>query len=158
MESCRIPGGARHPSPLPGTPDPRKWRECRWYLFGLDLFNHGYYWEAHEAWEALWHACGRYGELADFFKGLIQLAVAGVKVRERRPEGVRAHAKRAAELFQSIATTLSGGGVCMGLRLNELIATARQIGAQPPEPQHQKCPPVEVVFPFVLLPEARSGQ
>jgi Domain of unknown function (DUF309) len=20
---------------------------------GLDLFNHGYYWEAHEAWESL---------------------------------------------------------------------------------------------------------
>ena len=21
------------------------------FLWGLDLFNHGYYWEAHEAWE-----------------------------------------------------------------------------------------------------------
>jgi Domain of unknown function (DUF309) len=23
------------------------------FLWGLDLFNHGYYWEAHEAWEGL---------------------------------------------------------------------------------------------------------
>jgi uncharacterized protein len=22
--------------------------------WGLDVFNHGYYWEAHEAWEGLW--------------------------------------------------------------------------------------------------------
>ncbi|MER9222262.1 DUF309 domain-containing protein [Mesorhizobium sp. M0644] len=22
----------------------------------IDLINHGYYWEAHEAWEPLWHA------------------------------------------------------------------------------------------------------
>jgi hypothetical protein len=24
------------------------------FLWGLDLFNHGYCWEAHEAWEGLW--------------------------------------------------------------------------------------------------------
>ncbi|WP_342633889.1 DUF309 domain-containing protein [Mesorhizobium kowhaii] len=26
------------------------------FRWGIDLFNHGYYWEAHEAWEPLWHA------------------------------------------------------------------------------------------------------
>ena len=31
------------------------------YLYAIDLFNHGFYWEAHEAWEALWHAAGRHG-------------------------------------------------------------------------------------------------
>src|SRR3989442_10005817 len=38
------------------------------YLYAIDLFNHGYYWEAHEAWEALWHAAGRHGTTADFLK------------------------------------------------------------------------------------------
>src|SRR5207344_243254 len=44
------------------------------YLYALDLFNHGYYWEAHEEWEQLWHAMGRTGLTADFLKGLIKLA------------------------------------------------------------------------------------
>jgi len=41
--------------------DPDRWQICRAYLYGVDLFNHGYYWEAHESWEGLWLACGRTG-------------------------------------------------------------------------------------------------
>ncbi len=52
------------------------------YLYAIDLFNHGYYWEAHEEWERLWHVAGRTGTTADFLKGLIKLAAAGVKLRE----------------------------------------------------------------------------
>ena len=36
---------------------------------GRLLFNAGYYWEAHEAWEGLWHAHGRQGPTADTLKG-----------------------------------------------------------------------------------------
>lgn len=32
--------------------------EPQW-LHALDLFNAGYSWEAHEAWEGFWHALGR---------------------------------------------------------------------------------------------------
>ncbi len=87
-------------SPPPIVPE--RYAESRAYLFGLDLFNHGYYWEAHETWEALWIAAGRSGTTADFLKGLIKLAAAGVKVREGRPDGVRRHAARARELFQDV--------------------------------------------------------
>lgn len=80
-----------------------EWRKCREYLFGIDLFNHGFYWEAHETWEQLWIACGRSGREADFLKGLIKLAAAGVKVREGRPIGVKRHALRARELFQLVS-------------------------------------------------------
>src|SRR5262245_66687371 len=66
--------------------DPARWRESRAYLRGLDLFNGGYYWEAHEVWEGLWKAAGRRGETAAFLKGLIQLAVAGLKRRQGLPE------------------------------------------------------------------------
>ncbi len=52
------------------------------FLRGVALFNAGYYWEAHEVWEGLWHAYGRRGVLADVVKALIKLAAAGVKVRE----------------------------------------------------------------------------
>jgi len=75
------------------------------YLYAIDLFNHGFYWEAHEEWESLWHAAGRTGVTADFLKGLIKLAAAGVKLREGRAAGVNQHACRAAELLA--AATLS---------------------------------------------------
>ena len=32
-----------------------EWRENQEYLFGCDLYNAGYLWEAHEAWEDIWH-------------------------------------------------------------------------------------------------------
>ncbi|HEV2953127.1 MAG TPA: DUF309 domain-containing protein [Candidatus Dormibacteraeota bacterium] len=40
---------------------------------GIDLFNRGLYWEAHEAWEAAWTP-DRHGPERDFYKGLIQIA------------------------------------------------------------------------------------
>jgi Domain of unknown function (DUF309) len=49
------------------------------FLWGLDLFNHGYYWEAHESWEGLWQVAD--GPLRMLFKGLILLSAAGVKIR-----------------------------------------------------------------------------
>ena len=40
---------------------------------GVDLFNSGHYWEAHEAWEREW-VPDRKGPDAGFYKGLIQVA------------------------------------------------------------------------------------
>ena len=37
---------------------PEDWRSCELYLYGIDLFNHGYWWEAHEALEDVWLAAG----------------------------------------------------------------------------------------------------
>ena len=61
------------------------WPASPRYLRGIALFNAGYYWEAHEAWEDLWHAHDRRGPIADVLKGLIKLAASGVKVRDRQP-------------------------------------------------------------------------
>ncbi len=91
-------------------------------MHAIDLFNHGFYWEAHEAWEALWHAAGRKGAAADFLKGLIKLAAAGVKAREGRAAGVRQHAQRAEELFTHMATEWM-----FGMRQKELIGTAEAV-------------------------------
>jgi uncharacterized protein len=68
---------------------------------GVELFGTGYYWEAHEEWESVWHAVGRQGSIADVLKGLIKLAAAGVKAREGNLEGVRRHARRAVELLSA---------------------------------------------------------
>ena len=88
------------------------------------MFNHGFYWEAHEAWEALWHAAGRRGATADFLKGLIKLAAAGVKAREGRAAGVRQHSQRAGELFRGVA---AGGERIFGMRMEELIGAASEV-------------------------------
>jgi len=32
--------------------EPERWRECRPYLYGFDLFNAGFHWESHVAWES----------------------------------------------------------------------------------------------------------
>lgn len=89
---------------LPPPLDVANWRENETYLYAVDLFNHGFYWEAHEAWESLWHAAGHKGVMADFLKGLIKLAAAGVKFREGNLSGVERHFKRAGELFDSLLT------------------------------------------------------
>ena len=42
-------------------------------LRGIELFNSGLYWEAHEVWEAEWTP-DRKGPDSGFYKGLIQVA------------------------------------------------------------------------------------
>lgn len=102
------------------------------YLFAIDLFNHGYYWEAHESWELLWQAAGRRGLAADFLKALIKLAAAGVKAREGRPEGIRRHALRADELLLATHAELPAGTThFLGLSLHELRELAQQLAASP---------------------------
>jgi uncharacterized protein len=137
----------------PERPDPEMWRECREYLRGIDLFNHGYYWEAHEAWESLWHACGRKGQTGEFLKALIRLAAAGFKAREGRPGGVRRHATSAGELFRQLRAELGSANNCyMGLGLDGLCEFARQVadgeGILSVSPEAA----VGVVFEFVLEP------
>ncbi len=135
------------------APESSRWRECRPYLYGLDLFNHGYYWEAHETWEQIWHVAGRRGPMADFFKGLIKLAAAGVKVREGRTAGVRSHARRAAELFGRVAESLEPSERhYFGLSLERLMALATEVAKEPPMIA-RSAKPVEIVFPFVLRPD-----
>jgi predicted metal-dependent hydrolase len=68
-------------------------------LFAVDLFNHGYFWEAHEAWEGLWKGAVE-TSLREFLKGLIKLAAAEVKRLEGNAVGVARHRARASELFR----------------------------------------------------------
>ena len=138
----------------PEPPDPRRWRTRRAYLYGIDLFNHGYYWEAHEVWEGLWRAYGRRGPTAAFFRALIGLAAAGLKVRGGNLRGVRTHARRAADLFNE--TVLEMGSVevrYMGLDLHALARCAGDIGERPPVAGDDGSSAGSAVFDFLLWPE-----
>ena len=75
-------------------------------------------------WEGLWHACRREGVTADFLKALIKLAAGGVKLREGRPEGLRRHAARAAELLEQVRATI-GMVYYLGLDIHWLLTVTR---------------------------------
>lgn len=72
------------------------------FAWGADLFNHGYYWEAHEAWEGLWQVADRGSSLRAFLKGLILLSAAGVKIREGKRAPAMRHAQRAGALLRHL--------------------------------------------------------
>jgi hypothetical protein len=65
----------------PWTPD--EWRTLDDWLYGVDLFNHFYFWEAHEAWEGLWAAAERQSAPSLLLQGLIQIAAALLKTHMR---------------------------------------------------------------------------
>ncbi|WP_292694128.1 DUF309 domain-containing protein [Mesorhizobium sp.] len=76
------------------------------FVWGIDLFNHGYYWEAHEAWEGLWQVADRGAPLRTLFKGLILLSAACVKIREGKQAAAVRHAGRAAALLRRLMNAL----------------------------------------------------
>ena len=127
--------------------DPADWRSCDAYCQAVDLFNHGFYWEAHEAWEQVWLALGRTGETADFVKGLIKLAAAGVKAREGRANGVKRHAQRAEQLMLLTAGLSETGDRFAGLELKELSRISQSLIRAPQEFVDPSDDPVKIVLP-----------
>lgn len=55
-------------------------------LRGVELFNSGQYWEAHEVWEADWTP-DRKGPDSGFYKGLIQVAAGCLHYMRRNRRG-----------------------------------------------------------------------
>ena len=147
-----VPGFSPHPVSDPrghmykhvaGTPsalEPERWQDSTAYLYGVDLFNHGFYWEAHEAWESLWHAAGRAGPVATWLKALIKLAAAAVKVREGNAAGAMRHARRSMDLLHDLEATASPGPNYCGVVLRELeqitaaVVAEAELGSLGPAP------------------------
>jgi hypothetical protein len=134
--------------------DPTQTARSTQFIRGAELFNAGYYWEAHEAWEALWHTHGRRGPTADVLKGLIKLAAAGVKVREGREKGVGTHATRAAASF--VAARARVGRYHLGLDLDQWIDRACGIAENPPPDPGTRDAAVTRVFGFQVEVSGRS--
>ena len=162
-----VPGG---PWPHPMSPEGHAQGECArtvlpiegdgWptsvpFLRGVALFNAGYYWEAHEAWEALWHSHGRRGSTADVLKALIKLAAAGVKVRQRQRHGVMTHAARASVLFETVRA--QEGRAWLGLDLDRLSVFAREVATSLPSDPGAREDRVVRVFDFLIEP-APTGE
>jgi predicted metal-dependent hydrolase len=157
-----VPGQQPHPRRDPrghgfrpptshGDADLAAWRDSACFLAGVDLFNEGYYWEAHEAWEALWLAAGRQGPAVALLRGLIVLAASGVKWRQGRQAAASRMAHRAARIFEA-AEAATGARCVAGLEFAELCSAAR-LAASSALPTAAGVA-VAVVFPFRLDPRA----
>ncbi len=69
----------KQPEPYPRPFKPERWATSEDYLYGIDLYNWTYWWEAHEVFEGFWHAYGRTTQEGNFFQALIQCAAANLK-------------------------------------------------------------------------------
>lgn len=140
-----------HVDPMPSAADVSLNSEV--FFWGLDLFNHGYYWEAHEAWEGLWQVADKGGSLRMFFKGLILLSAAGVKIREGKTDAAMRHAGRAALQFRRL---MKGSHRAFEAAIGispATLADYAEAAARRPAPLQDMAPgEPEPVFDFVLSP------
>ncbi|HEU0074382.1 MAG TPA: DUF309 domain-containing protein [Dehalococcoidia bacterium] len=84
---------------------------------GIDLYNAGHYWNAHEAWEQVWLDSER--EMRGFYQGLIQVTAAFVHVtRNEFPGAIRL-------LDAGIEKLQKYPGSFRGVRLESLLLGAR---------------------------------
>jgi len=63
----------------PAEFDPDQWQANVAYTYGFVLFENGFYWEAHEVWEAVWQSCQPNSRERQLLQALIQLANAELK-------------------------------------------------------------------------------
>jgi hypothetical protein len=109
---------------------PENWRENEEYLFGVDLYNHGYLWEAHEAWENLWHPAKHDAVQAGFLQGLIQCTAASLKVPMEQPLGLQKLAEIGTARLDTVAR--SAGPRFMGLDVPTFVVAFRDFAQSAP--------------------------
>jgi hypothetical protein len=102
---------------------------------GIEEFNRGYFFEAHDLWEELWREMS--GPRAQFYQGLIQVAVGFYHLGNRNPRGARSQlAKGLAKLdaFQPVCERIDVEAFSREIRrwLNHLQGA--EAGEPPPDP------------------------
>lgn len=121
--------------------------ERKLYYDGIELFNEGEYFEAHERWEDIWHMA--FGLKQKFYQGLIQCAVALEHYRRSNPRGV-------ASLYKSYQPKFNGvPDVFMGLDvktfLGEMRETLRPVLDADPPPRQGEIKLDEAKVPKITL-------
>ena len=98
--------------------------ECRVYHKGIELFNEGQFFEAHDAWEEIWNlTLDRRRER--FYRAIIQSAVTLELLRRGRAVGVRQVFCSCIELFEGLPDIFMGLNIPQHIeRLRTAIAPA----------------------------------
>lgn len=94
------------------------------FKYALDLFNHGYFWESHVYFEALWNTHGRSGPVAEFMKAAIKLGAAAIKFKLGQGASGKGHLARAIELLDYVKSL--EGNHFLGFDLNLIIQSTTQ--------------------------------
>ncbi len=112
-----MPGLNAHPRKSPeghshGQPEPSatylphdQWKKNETWLFGVDLYNFGFWWESHEMWEALWKLDRNPEQEKLFYRAVIQLAAANIKRFLDRVDVAQSLAMQAVEKLKKIETS-----------------------------------------------------
>lgn len=154
-----IPGQAPHPTrdklghlygivhePLDFI-DPKDWQDNSEYLYGVDLYNQAYWWEAHEAWEAVWHTTKKDSAYGQYLQGLIQISAAFIKWELQAYEGLSRLYKIG---LGRLEFTAKDNPHFMGLDLKAFIQTLKNHFAEVILTQNFKLNPLEN-YPFLIL-------
>ncbi|WP_234844743.1 DUF309 domain-containing protein [Sinorhizobium medicae] len=150
-------GHSYHVGPLPLATEASLDSEA--FAWGEDLFNYGYYWEAHEAWEGLWQVAERGSALRMLFKGLILVAAAGVKIRESKHEAAKRHAGRAAALLRRLRSGEQRDFTrALGIAPSALADQAEAAAKTPAVSKTTAPAHPEPVFDFILGSKSRARQ
>lgn len=101
------------------------------WLYGIDLFNARYFWEAHEAWEKVWLDAPDGSRGRDVVKGLIQIAAALFKLHLGNELAARRLAQRGILRIEAAGEAHSSW---QGLSLPDLARAARERLLDAPTP------------------------
>ena len=147
----------------PGTPHPRApwhapedWRASEAYLFGCDLYNHAYWWEAHEAWEGLWQVCDKAAAQGRFLQGLIQVAACHLKLLGGQRDGVDRLRVSSLRYLRQV----TGGNprpVYMGLDLPAFITAVEYYWAARVPADGPLLPHDASAYPYIQLADSGSA-
>jgi uncharacterized protein len=143
----------------PKTLNPERWQACASYLWGFELFNAGYYWEAHEVWEGFWRGSERGDHMRELLQALIKLAAAGIKVRQGIPTSARSFLEQSRNQFRRVNAMLAaeteshGTQTVAGLSVTRLLAWCDQYIPEVEQMKADPSLPVEVVFSEKLILE-----
>ena len=102
---------------------PDMWQQNEAYLYGVDLYNFSYWWEAHEAWEGLWHQAEDTYRL--FLQGLIQLSASLIKYHMRMLRPLRTLSTAGRDKLRQVVVECGNDKVnYMGIDLSKFLETA----------------------------------
>jgi hypothetical protein len=117
--------------------------ERRLFHEGLELFNAGEWFEAHEVWEDIWHMAS--GQRKRFYQGLIQCAVTLEHMRRGNPRGVVTVFASARSKFDGLPEVYMGVPVVRLLEeLERMVEPVRRMPAEFFEPRKGRGLPMPV--------------
>lgn len=147
-----------------------KWNQNNTYLYGVDLFNHGYWWEAHEAWEKVWLTTKKFDLEGLFLQGLIQYSAALLKLFSGSRQGFDNLYREGEKKIRWVIEELSkkNRNHFMGLNIPEWLSRMETFKNSLEETEGESIDPLHFAsFPAILLdtktssanfgPEAKAG-